>query len=196
MKSVALYFGSFNPIHQGHIKIAMSLLDVGLHDEVWFVISPQNPFKKVGDLAQEQHRYQIASLSLQNYIKLKVCDIEFGLPKPSYTIQTLDILALKYPDIRFSILMGEDNWRVFHLWKDAEKIIQNFSLFVYPRLASSSQEVKSPFSDADIFYFEAPLLPISSTQVRENPFEALQKGFIDKKVYEYIRAHDLYISSI
>ena len=130
---IALFFGSFNPIHQGHLVIAQAALTQNLVDEVWFIISPQNPFKNADELLDEQSRLQMVNLSIQSQPQFKACDIEFTLPKPNYTINTLNEILKHYPSETFKLLIGEDNLVHFHLWNDYQDILIQVELLVYPR---------------------------------------------------------------
>ncbi|MDG1859371.1 MAG: nicotinate (nicotinamide) nucleotide adenylyltransferase, partial [Emcibacteraceae bacterium] len=132
--NIGLYFGSFNPIHVGHLIIAQYMIQRDDIDAVWFVVSPQNPFKNKTTLLQDYHRLALVRIATEDEPKFKAEDIEFGLPQPSYTIDTLTYLKEKHPDKNFSLLMGEDNLRGFNKWKNYEQILANHHLFVYPRI--------------------------------------------------------------
>ena len=121
MKKIGLFFGSFNPIHVGHLVIANHIAQSDLLDEVWFVVSPQNPFKEKKSLLEDYHRLALVNEAIEDNQKLKSCDIEFSMPKPSYTSDTLAYLMDKYPKYEFSLIMGEDNIKSFHKWKNTKK---------------------------------------------------------------------------
>ncbi len=158
-----LFPGSFNPIHNGHIAIAHSIIEQGLCNTIWFVPSPHNPFKKENDLLEEQLRLEIVEKALELYPRLKVCDLEFSLPKPSYTINTLHKLKELYPQEEFSLIIGEDNLCDFHLWHNYQEILSNYKIYVYPRPDITCHPVTHP----NILHIQAPLMNISSTEIRQ-----------------------------
>lgn len=162
--SIALYFGSFNPIHVGHLIIAQAVLKESAVDKVWFVVSPQNPFKKAEGLLPESQRYYLAQLATEDNPRFFVSNIEFGMAKPNYTIDTLVYIQEKYPDKTFSLLMGGDNLSNFHKWKNADKIIEKHQLYVYRR----SQMGATKYDDHEqVKFLDVPLMDISSTYIRE-----------------------------
>ena len=134
MKNIGLYFGTFNPIHVGHLVIANYMADYTDLDEVWLVVSPQNPLKKKESLLPDYHRLSLVRIAIEDNTKLKACNEEFNLPIPSYTINTLAFLKEKYGDSKFHLIMGEDNLRSFHKWKNHEEIIKYNKIYVYPRV--------------------------------------------------------------
>jgi nicotinate-nucleotide adenylyltransferase len=163
---IGLYFGSFNPIHHGHLLIASYILQNTSIQQVWFVVSPQNPLKPAATLLNEYHRLYLVQLAVEGEKDLKALDIEFKLPKPSYTVDTLTYLQEKYPTHEFSIIMGSDSFQNLPRWKNAEWLLRNYSIYVYKR---PEHEQLPLYSGAkDIHVLQAPLLPISSTQVRKN----------------------------
>ena len=159
---VGLYFGSFNPVHVGHLIIGNHMINENLVDELWFVVSPQNPFKSPAGLLNENQRYYLLQLALENTPKLKASNIEFSLPRPSYTIDTLTYLKEKYPKKEFLIVMGSDGFQNLDKWKNAEAIIDNYEIIVYLR---PGFDIKNNFI-SKITIAEAPLLQISSTSIR------------------------------
>jgi len=174
MKNIALFFGSFNPIHIGHLIIANYILNHTNHQEVWFVVSPQNPHKEKKTLLEDYHRLAIVKETIDDNPKFKASDIEFHLPKPSYTVETLAHLKEKYPDKKFSIIMGEDNLRTFHKWKNYEKILDDYQIIVYPRaLTIQEQEINEKTEDngllnhKNIQLIDAPVMKISSSNIRQ-----------------------------
>jgi len=162
---VGLYFGSFNPIHIGHLIIANTIVEATDLTEVWFVVSPQNPFKPRKSLLHEFDRLDMVRLAIGDNYHLRASDIEFGLPKPSYTVDTLAHLYDKYPQHQFSLIMGEDNLLYFHKWKNADRILEHHDLIVYPRPGIG--EVGEMKSHPRVKYVEAPLLDISATYIRD-----------------------------
>ena len=167
MKKVGLFFGTFNPIHIGHLIIANHMVEFSDLDEVWFVITPQSPFKVKQSLLDNNHRYQMVFEAVQEYPKLKPSKIEFDLPQPNYTTDTLAHLDDNYgKDHRFSLIMGEDNLKNFHKWKNYETILEHYSIHVYPRV--SEGKVEQEFKDhPKITRVDAPIMEISSTFIRK-----------------------------
>jgi len=160
---IALYFGSFNPIHNGHLAIARFLKQKALFDQIWMVVSPNNPLKDKNDLAHENDRLNMVKLAIQEIPYLHACDVEFSLPFPSYTIETLHCLEKQYPIDEFSLILGADNMENFHKWKNYEEILDRFMIYVYPR---SQNMVKKIMKHPHIVYLDAPLLSISATDIR------------------------------
>lgn len=158
-----LFFGSFNPIHNGHLAIARNLLDHGYCERVWFVVSPQNPWKKDLSLLDERKRFEIVETAIDGDERMEASDIEFAMPRPSYTFQTLQALEERFPADRFALIMGGDNLKKFHLWKNHEAILAHFPLLVYPRPGESLPEITDP----NIVVVDAPASSISSTEIRE-----------------------------
>ncbi len=163
---IGLYFGTFNPIHIGHLIIANYLAEFSDLDEVWFVITPRSPFKKKNSLLDNHHRLAIANIAVENYPKLKTSDIEFKLSEPNYTINTLTHLEEKFPNHQFCLIMGEDNLKEFHKWKNYENILQNYDLYVYPRISEGKTESKF-INHPKIHSVQAPIVQISSTFIRK-----------------------------
>jgi len=164
MKKVGLFGGSFNPIHNGHIAVAKAILAQCRLDEVWLMVSPQNPLKRNLNLLDDHRRLQLAQLALEGEPDIKVSDYEFHLPKPSYTWNTLQHLKADYPDHTFVLIIGGDNWERFPLWYQSEEIIRNHRIVVYPRSGSYLDLAKLP---AGVSVVETPLVDISSTEIRE-----------------------------
>lgn len=162
MKKVGIFGGSFNPIHVGHIALAKCLCEQAGLDEVWFMVSPMNPFKRsANDLLDDQLRLELVEKALETEDHLKACNYEFHLPKPSYTWHTLQAMSRDYPDINFTLLIGGDNWAAFGKWYHSEDILANFSIVVYPRKGSDIGEVPK-----GVTVVKTPLLNISSTEIR------------------------------
>lgn len=162
---IGLFFGSFNPIHVGHLIIANTMATTTDLEQVWFVVSPQNPFKKTKSLLHEFDRLDMVERAIADNSRLKATNIEFSMPKPSYTIDTLTRLGEKYPQHSFRLIMGEDNLEQFANWKNYDKVLEYYGLYVYPRPKSK----ESPFKiHPNVRLVEAPLLDISATFIREN----------------------------
>jgi nicotinate-nucleotide adenylyltransferase len=160
---IGLFFGSFNPIHVGHLIIANLMAETTDLKKVWFVVSPHNPFKPSKGLLHEFDRFDMVRAAIHDNYNLEACDVEFNLPKPSYTIHTLTYLQEKHPDKNFSIIMGEDNLISFRKWKNYEMILRDYGLYVYPRPGMQPSELKS---HPNVRFVEAPLLDISATFIR------------------------------
>lgn len=158
-----LFFGSFNPVHNGHLKIAQYLLDQGYCRRIWFVVSPHNPLKSDRSLLDGQKRLEIVKAAIGEDMRMQACDIEFGMPKPSYTYATLQLLRKKWPEEKFALIMGEDNLRNFHQWRNAKEIAENYRILVYPRKGV----VASGLMWENLLLVDAPLADISSTEIRE-----------------------------
>lgn len=171
--NIGLFFGSFNPIHIGHLIIANTMATTTDLEQVWFVVSPQNPFKKTKSLLHEFDRLDMVERAIADNSRLKVTDIEFSMPKPSYTIDTLVRLGEKYPQHTFRLIMGGDNLEQFTKWKNYEKILEYYGLYVYPRpqeLSRLSENVateSATLTNSNIRLVNAPLLDISATFIRD-----------------------------
>ena len=189
IQSVGLFFGSFNPVHNGHLNLAKTLLETTDLEQIWLVVSPQNPFKQSADLADDRMRCEMAWLATQNLPGIKVCGIELELPTPSYTIRTLDALRVRYPHIRFTLLMGADNWLGFPGWQQNERILASYDIFIYPRTGS-------PMPDglpANVRCVDAPVFDLSATQIRQAVAQGRPIGeWVPAAVARYIRRHKLY----
>lgn len=165
---IGLFFGSFNPIHIGHLIIANTMATTTDLDQVWFVVSPQNPFKKSKSLLHEFDRLDMVERAIADNSRLKATDVEFSMPKPSYTIDTLDRLREKFPQHTFRLIMGEDNLAQFANWKEPDRILTETGLYVYPRPSRELNNVPSPLlSHTNVRLVSAPLLDISATFIRE-----------------------------
>lgn len=161
---IGLFFGSFNPIHMGHMIIANIMAENTDLKKVWFVVSPQNPFKPSKGLLHEFDRYDMVKAAIADNYKLEVSDVEFNLPKPSYTIHTLAYLTEKHPDKQFKLIIGEDNLEGFIRWKNYQQILEQHGLYVYPRPHAQPSELKS---HPNVTIVQAPLLDISATYIRQ-----------------------------
>ncbi|MCL6266854.1 nicotinate (nicotinamide) nucleotide adenylyltransferase [Flagellimonas myxillae] len=193
MKQVGLYFGTFNPIHIGHLAIANHMVEFSSLDEVWFVITPQSPFKTKQSLLDDHHRYQMVSEAVQDYPKLKASTIEFDLPQPNYTINTLVHLNEKYGEThQFALIMGEDNLKSFHKWKNYEVILENHSLFVYPRISEGAVEHRFE-EHPKIQKVKAPIMEISSTFIRNSHKEGKNiRPLLPAPVWRYLDEMNFY----
>ncbi|MCF7559431.1 nicotinate-nucleotide adenylyltransferase [Sabulilitoribacter multivorans] len=189
---VGLYFGSFNPIHVGHLVIANYIAEYSDLDQVWFVVTPHNPFKKKSSLLDNYQRLEMVYRATKDYTKLKPSDIEFNLPQPNYTINTLAYIQEKYPNHEFCLIMGEDNLKSFHKWKNYELILENHDIYVYPRIPK--QQVETAFdTHKNIHFVDAPVMEISSTFIRK----AIKAGknvkpMLPEFVWEYLDEMNFY----
>ncbi len=186
---IGLYFGSFNPIHIGHLAIANYMVEYSDLDQIWFVVSPQNPFKEKVSLLKAHHRLQLVNIAIENDLRFKASNIEFSLPQPSYTADTLAYLKEKYPDKTFSLIIGEDNLKGLHKWKNVDFILENYPIYVYPRDGEMLRKQLYP----QVRIVEAPLMEISSSFIRK----AIKEGrdvsyFMHPKVSEYIQEMHFY----
>lgn len=188
---IGLFFGSFNPIHIGHLIIANVMAETTDLKKVWFVVSPQNPFKPSKGLLHEFDRYDMVRAAVYDSYKLEVSDIEFNLPKPNYTIHTLIHLQEKHPDKEFRIIIGEDNLESFTKWKNHERILEDYGLYVYPRPGAQPSELKKHHN---VRMVEAPLLDISATFIR-NCIRKRQsvRYMVPDAVEEMIRTKGFYL---
>ena len=173
---IGLYFGTFNPIHVGHLIIANYMAQYTDLDRVWMVVTPQNPLKKNHNLLEDYHRLALVRIAVEDNHALDVTDIEFKLPKPSYTVNTLAALGEKYPNYSFNLIMGEDNLRTLHKWRNHEHLIQNHHLYVYPRTLTEEEQAEinkdkqtsnQLFSHPNVKIVHAPVLRISSSLIRQ-----------------------------
>lgn len=186
---VGLYFGSFNPIHIGHMAIANYMVEYTDMDQVWFVISPHNPFKERKTLLEDHHRLELVERALGNEQRFRVTDIEFKMPRPSYTIDTLTWLSEKHPSFEFTIIMGSDGLPTFSKWKNAREIKANFTRYVYPRPGYPVDASKLE----NMVLVDAPLIEISSSFIRE----AIAGGkdiryFLPPDVWKYLDEMNFY----
>lgn len=166
MKNIGLYFGTFNPIHIGHLIIANYLVEHSNLDEIWLVVTPHNPHKQKASLLHNFDRMEMVYLATKEYLKIKPSDIEFNLPQPNFTVRTLAHISDKYPKHTFNLIMGEDNLKNFHKWRNYEVILENHNIYVYPRISEGI--IETQFNNhPKIHRVEAPIIQISSTMIRK-----------------------------
>lgn len=178
---IGLFFGTFNPIHNGHLVIAGYLAEFSDLAQVWLIVSPHNPLKPAGSLLQDHHRFEMVRIAIGDYRKLKASKVEFGLPKPSFTIHTLAYLHEQYPEDEFTLIMGSDNLSSFKKWKNWEQIIEHHQLYVYPRPGHDGGDLKN---HPQVKIIDAPLMELSSTFIR--------KAIHDKKDIRYMLPESVY----
>jgi nicotinate-nucleotide adenylyltransferase len=185
---IAIYSGSFNPIHNGHLAVARAVLEKGGVDELWFLVSPQNPLKKSADLWPENKRLEMVKLAIEDEPKMKASDFEFHLPRPHYTINTLKRLQADFPQHQFVLLLGGDNLTIMHRWYKFDEIVEQFGLIVYPRPGYSIEGFQNK---PNVQIIEAPLLDISATEIRKKILnhESIE-GLVPFKVADYIKKRD------
>lgn len=188
---IGLYFGTFNPIHIGHLIIANHMAEHSDLDQIWLVVTPHNPHKQKNTLLDDYHRLHMVHLATEDFPKIKPSDIEFKLPQPNYTINTLVHLQEKHPNFEFSLIMGEDNLNSLHKWKNYEAILQHHHIYVYPRLHSG--EINTQFDNhPKIHKINAPVVELSSTFIRENIKNNKNVvPMLPHKVWEYVE-HNLF----
>lgn len=179
-----IFGGSFNPIHIGHLALANYLCEYGGLDEIWFLVSPHNPLKEESDLWDDQFRLELVRLATEGYPKFHASDFEFSLPRPSYTIHTLDALETAYPEREFTLIIGADNWERFPHWKASEELIARHRILIYPR---PGYEVDTESLPEQVQLVNTPLLEISSTFIRESLAAGKDiRYFLHSKVYQRI----------
>lgn len=201
MKRTALFFGSFNPIHVGHLIIANTILQVAATkgsqhqnmegiDEVWFVVSPQNPLKERATLLADHHRMQMVRRAIEDNYRLRACDIEMHLPVPSYTVVTLAALGEKYPDREFCLIMGSDNLANLHKWRNYEYILENYRILVYPRPGSERCALRE---HRNVTMVDVPMIDISSSYIREQIAARKDVRYLlTEPVYKYLTEMHFY----
>ncbi len=189
MEKIGILGGSFNPVHIGHIMVAVYLTQWKIVDRVWLTLSPQNPLKDFDTLIPDLKRLEMLKIACKDVENVEICDIELSMPRPSYTIDTLKYLSKRYTNKTFKLVIGSDNWNAFDHWKNGEEILDNYGVIVYPR---PGKEIKSQYVDGmDVVH--SPSIDLSSTFIRQ----AILKGkdvkcYLPVGVYEYIKANNLY----
>lgn len=189
---IGLYFGTFNPIHVGHLIIANHMAEHSDLDQIWMVVTPHNPLKQKNTLLDDYQRLHLVRLATEDYPKIKPTDIEFKLPQPNYTVNTLAHLSEKFPQHEFSLIMGEDNLKSLHKWKNYEYILQHHDIYVYPRV---SEEVENELfkNHPRIQIIDAPVVEISSTVIRDNIKKNKNiRPLLPQKVWEYVIHNNFY----
>lgn len=189
---IGLFFGTFNPIHIGHLIIANHLAEHSKLDQIWLVVTPQSPFKVKQTMLDNYQRYEMVYLATKDYDQLQPCDIEFNLLQPNYTINTLTYLQEKHPKHQFSLIMGEDNLKSFHKWKNYELILENHHIYCYPRLSDGKVETQFE-GHPNIHYVKAPIIELSSTFIRQNIKKGKNvKPMLSDAVWNYIDQMNFY----
>lgn len=198
---IGLYFGTYNPIHVGHLIIANHMVDYTDLDQVWLVVTPQNPLKNKATLLPDYHRLAIVRIAIEENSNLKASDIEFNLPRPSYTSETLAYIKEKHPDHNFSLIMGEDNLRTFHKWKNNEEIINNHPLYIYPRALTEQERneqgdtiITNGFEQhPNVTFCDAPVMKVSSSFIRNAIKEKKDVQYLlTEPVFQYISEMHFY----
>ncbi|MBP8157247.1 MAG: nicotinate-nucleotide adenylyltransferase [Flavobacterium sp.] len=189
---IGLYFGTFNPIHVGHLIIANHLAEHSDLEQIWMVVTPHNPLKQKNTLLDDYHRLHLVRLATEEYPKIKPSDIEFKLPQPNYTVNTLAHLMEKYPQHEFSLIMGEDNLKSFHKWKNYEYILQNHDIYIYPRISEEAENLELK-NHSRIYKIDAPVVEISSTFIRESIKNKKNiRPLLPHNVWEYVDHNNFY----
>lgn len=189
---IGLYFGTFNPIHVGHLIIANHMVENSDLDEIWMVVTPHNPFKKKSSLLENHHRYELVYKATENYPKIKPSDIEFKLPQPNYTVHTLAHISDTFTDKEFCLIMGEDNLKSFHKWKNFETILEHHSIYVYPRISEGKTATQFD-NHPKITSVNAPIIQISSTMIRNGIRDGKNiMPMLSTEVWKYIDEMNFY----
>lgn len=196
MKKIGLYFGTFNPVHIGHLVIANFMANHTDLEEVWMVVTPHNPLKNRAELLPDEHRFQMVRLAIVDNPKVWASDVEFDLPQPNFTTNTLDFLVKEHPDCEFTLIMGEDNLRSLDKWKDHNRILEQFDILVYPRSQTEGETRLEPVNGLDfsrVKICDAPMIKISSTFLRNSIQNQKDVRYlIPDKVINYISNNYLY----
>ena len=191
--NIGLFFGTFNPLHVGHLVIANHIAEHSDLDQVWVVVTPQSPHKKKQSLLDNHQRLEMVYRATKEYPKLKPSAIEFDLPQPNYTVHTLAYLEEKYPEHRFALIMGEDNLKSLPKWKNAEVILKGYPIYVYPRSSSASKKTAVLETDANIIKIDAPIMELSSTFIRQSIKAGKNiRPMLPDAVWEYLDEMNFY----
>lgn len=189
MQTIGILGGSFNPVHVGHVMLASYLSQYTSLDAVWLTLSPCNPLKNTDALVADEHRLAMLQLAVESVPNVDVCDIELTLPRPSYTIKTLNTLKKRYPDKQFRLVIGSDNWLIFDKWKDYQRIIADYGVIVYPRPGYEVEEISTP----GVEFVNAPVINLSSTFIRDGYLARKEmSAFLPHGVDVYIRKNNLF----
>ena len=190
-EKIGLFFGTFDPIHNGHLRIAKYITEEKLADKVWLVVTPENPIKAGSKISSFNHRFNMAKIATENYDNIIPSDLEVNLKKPNYTIDTLEYISNKLKDIEFSLIIGEDNYKIFNTWKDYKKIINKYKIFIYPRKGTLNENLH--IINENTMYIGGPRIDLSSTNIRKIVSKKSDpKDLISNKVMEYINSNKLY----
>tara|TARA_B100000212_G_C27323645_1_gene511340 strand:- start:626 stop:1210 length:585 start_codon:yes stop_codon:yes gene_type:complete len=190
-EKIGLFFGTFDPIHNGHLRIAKYITEEKLADKVWLVVTPENPIKAGSKISSFNHRFNMAKIATENYDNIIPSDLEVNLKKPNYTIDTLEYISNKLKDIEFSLIIGEDNYKIFDTWKDYKKIINKYKIFIYPRKGTLNENLH--IINENTMYIGGPRIDLSSTNIRKIVSKKSDpKDLISNKVMEYINSNKLY----
>ena len=190
-EKIGLFFGTFDPIHNGHLRIAKYITEEKLADKVWLVVTPENPIKIGSKISSFNHRFNMAKIATEKYDNIMPSDLEVNLKKPNYTIDTLEYISNKLKDIEFSLIIGEDNYKIFDTWKDYEKILSNYKIFIYPRKGTLKENPH--IINENAMYIGGPRIDLSSTNIRNIVSKNSDpKNLISSKVMEYINSNKLY----
>ena len=190
-EKIGLFFGTFDPIHNGHLRIAKYITEEKLADKVWLVVTPENPIKVGSKISSFNHRFNMAKIATEKYDNIRPSDLEVNLKKPNYTIDTLEYISNKLKDIEFSLIIGEDNYKIFDTWKDYKKIINKYKIFIYPRKGTLNENLH--IINENTMYIGGPRIDLSSTNIRNIVSKKSDpKDLISAKVMEYINSNKLY----
>jgi len=190
-EKIGLFFGTFDPIHNGHLRIAKYITEEKLADKVWLVVTPENPIKAGSKISSFNHRFNMAKIATENYDNIIPSDLEVNLKKPNYTIDTLEYISNKLKDIEFSLIIGEDNYKIFNTWKDYKKIINKYKIFIYPRKGTLNENLH--IINENTMYIGGPRIDLSSTNIRKIVSKKSDpKDLISNKVLEYVNSNKLY----
>jgi len=189
---IGLYFGTFNPIHVGHLIIANHMAEHSNLEQIWMVVTPHNPLKQKNTLLDDYHRLHLVNLATEDFPKIKPSDIEFKLPQPNYTVNTLAHLSDKFPQHEFSLIMGEDNLKSLHKWKNYDYILENHDIYIYPRISEELENLGLK-NHPRVHKIDAPIVEISSTFIRENIKNKKNiRPLLPEKVWEYVDHNNFY----